>query len=141
RLPSGGGSIESGRSDGRGMAHSQPAAPRSGRTWSTDPGQAANGQRYSLGSALALSLRAEAGARPRPEDMVVSTKSALPQITNHQAHLVGKRLGKCLYGDLLPFLTHIVVRDESQVLCTGFNALAGFHCSNRPVLIRSRRID
>jgi hypothetical protein len=22
------------------MAHSQPAAPRSGRTWSTDPGQA-----------------------------------------------------------------------------------------------------
>src|SRR5262245_56282331 len=37
------------------MAHSQPAAPRSGRTWSTDPGQAANGQRYSLGEALGRS--------------------------------------------------------------------------------------
>jgi hypothetical protein len=29
------------------MEYSQPAAPRSGRTWSTDPGQAANGERGS----------------------------------------------------------------------------------------------
>src|SRR5258708_6339955 len=44
------------------MAHSQPAAPRSGRTWSTDPGQAANGQRYSLGSAHRRSVARHARA-------------------------------------------------------------------------------
>src|SRR5262245_54800688 len=65
------------------------------------------------------------------------TLSALPQAAYHQTHPVGK----CLYGDLLPFLTHVVVRDESQVFCTGLDALAGFHRSNRSVLIRLRRID
>ena len=39
------------RSDGRGMAYSQPIAPGSERTRSRRCGQAANGQRHSLGSA------------------------------------------------------------------------------------------
>src|SRR3984893_2028725 len=59
---SGGGSIESGRSDGRGMAHSQSIAAGSGRTWSSRPGQATNGRRHSVGSAhwRAVARRARA---------------------------------------------------------------------------------
>ena len=85
---SGGGSIESGRSNGRGMAHSQPAAPRPGRTWSTDPGQAANGQRYSLGSAhqrsVARHARAirqlEYHARPRAAEDMFNKFGGLPHM-------------------------------------------------------------
>src|SRR6266567_2088595 len=43
------GSLESGRSDGYGMAHSQPFATGSGRAWSGHCGQAANDERHSLG--------------------------------------------------------------------------------------------
>jgi hypothetical protein len=88
------------------------------------------------GAPIALSFAQKRGRSPA-RIWCFQQKSALPQIANHQAHPVGKRLGKCLYGDLLPFLAHIVVRDESQVLRTGLDALAGFHRSNRPVLIRS----
>src|SRR6266550_1528210 len=45
------GSRESGRSDGRGMAHSQSFAAGSGRAWSGHCGQAANDERRSLGVA------------------------------------------------------------------------------------------
>src|SRR6266700_3778068 len=45
------GSRESGRSDGRGMAHSQSFAAGSGRAWSGHCGQAANDERHSLGIA------------------------------------------------------------------------------------------
>ena len=85
-LEEGGGSIESGRSDGRGMAHSQPAAPRSGRTWSTDPGQAANGQRYSLGSAHRRSVARHARAIRQLEFSLCALH------TLEQARRVGSRI-------------------------------------------------
>src|SRR5262245_55206149 len=68
------------------------------------------------GAPIALSFAQKRGRSPA---RIWQQESALPQIAKHQAHLAGKRLGKCLYGDLLPFLAHIVVRDESQVLRAG----------------------
>src|SRR6266536_2316899 len=50
------GSRESGRSDGYGMAHSQPFATGSGRAWSGHCGQAANDERHSLGVAHGRAL-------------------------------------------------------------------------------------
>ena len=54
--------MSSGRSDGLGMAHSRSIASRSGRTWSGYPGQAANGQRHSLGLAHRCALARHARA-------------------------------------------------------------------------------
>ena len=45
-----------------GMAHSRSIASRSGRTWSGYPGQAANGQRHSLGLAHRCALARHARA-------------------------------------------------------------------------------
>src|SRR5258708_12456492 len=44
------------------MAHSERAAARAGRMWSTDRGKAANGQRYCLGSAHRRSVARHARA-------------------------------------------------------------------------------
>src|SRR5215469_8369328 len=57
-----GGSLESGRSDGRGMAHFRSPASRSRRTGSADCRQAANGQRHPLGSAHRRALARHARA-------------------------------------------------------------------------------
>lgn len=59
-------------------------------------------------------------------------KPVLPQIAKYR----DSPIGKCPDGDLLPFLAHVIVRNEPQVLRTGPNTLAGFYCSSRPGLIQ-----
>ena len=56
-----GGSLESGRSDGRGRAHFRSSASRSGRTGSADLRQGANGQRHPLGPAHGRAVARHAG--------------------------------------------------------------------------------
>src|SRR5271157_263020 len=50
------GSLVSGRSDGRGMAHIRSPASQSRRTWSADFRQAANSQRHPVGLAHPIAL-------------------------------------------------------------------------------------